>query len=202
MDRADPEASCTELDGKQQQQQQQLRQDEVEFISEQNSVDDKMLSTSSEYVLTGDTDDLTKSKLNVGTHLGIPRRATKASVKSPPATASDLDGEDDDGNDDGGRDNIEVVDDGDDDDDNNSDDDDAENDILSIENVSKSNNDRNEQRRLVKENGGASIKSKKRLLSNDNNTDHINGSENEEEEDFAGFGEADINENRGNKQHN
>lgn len=137
----------------------------MDFGSEQNSVEDKMSSTSSECVLTADTDDLSKSNAGIQS----PRRTTKANIKSPTSTTTDASDSDD------------------------SDDDDAE-----IENESKSFNDRNEQQRLVKENGGASIKSKKRLLSNDKNTDHINGSESEEE-DFAGFAEADINEARGNK---
>lgn len=163
MDRTDPESSSRELDDKQQR---QLHQDEVDFSSEQNSVEDKMSSTSSECVLTADTDDLSKSNAGIQS----PRRTTKANIKSPSSTIADASDSDD------------------------SDVDDAE-----IENESKSFNDRNEQQRLVKENGGASIKPKKRLLSNDKNTDHINGSENEEEEDFAGFAETDIKEDRGNK---
>lgn len=165
MDRTDPEASCTELDDKQQQkQQQQLHQDEVEFISEQNSVEDKMSSTSSEYVLTADTDDLSKAIAGIQS----PRRVTKASIKSP-ATFGTVESDSSDADDDK---------------------------QFAGNNITRT--DRNEQQRLLKENGGASIKSKKRLLSNDNSTDHINGSENEEEEDFAGFGEADINEDKGN----
>lgn len=163
MDRTDPESSCMELDDKQQ----QLHHDEMEFISEQNSLEDKMSSTSSEYVLNVDTDDLSKSIAGIQS----PRRATKASIKSPATTAAAV---------------AATADSSD------SDDDDFE-----IGNQLKSNNDRNERQRLVKENGGASIKSKKRQLSDDYNTDHINGSENEEE-DFAGFGEADINKDRGN----
>lgn len=165
MDRSDPEASSRELDDKQQQ---QLHQDEVEFSSEQNSVEDKMSSTSSECVLSADTDDLSKSNAGIQS----PRRTTKANIKSPTSTIAAADSDSGDNDDD---------------------DDDAE-----IENESKLFNDRNEQQRLVKENGGASIKSKKRLLSNDKSTDHINGSENEEEEDFAGFADTDINEDKGN----